>query len=744
MNKLPCMFISSLSLIALAISNAQAELGAVAPPPYTPATGGYPAWYEDTSEPEAERLDLCLSKAELTPGAGYLCILLPNPGIFDDTKPIVFPDNWPDESFWFLAETTIPEGAVAGYEMDAYVAGIEAAFGGGDPLPGDQVSFARIRIRISVPVAGTYTVTHPYGVDTFNVTTPGRRAINMTRDIGIGAPGDFSGALGGDIGPFLHGVGGPYQAQNPETGQTETFIGNPNITEAVTGSPFDTNFVRIEGPAGVIETNLFSVSGKLSDPRDPLPLEIERATYRRTASGTQISVFADSASNSDVCFRETLDLVDGVPPSPCLTDMTANNSGKYFGHNSAATTLPPFIVATSVDPSGVKQQTSLSSKLADVVKISTATYSWDDQTLRVTATSSDEVQVPDLAAPGFGRLSKSGTQQTLEVSDLSQPPATVTVKSAAGGSDTEMVRVVGTAPAPTDNELPVAVDDAAATSSGVPISINLLANDSDPDDNTPLTIVDLGQPATGLGSVALNGTTSVLYTPPLNVTTPLTVTFSYSVQDALGDKSATPATVTVTVSPNLPPTVVNDAVTTLNAPITIDVLANDTDPEGNVPLTINGFGQPAAGQGSVTSNGTTLTYTPPATVTTAFTTTFSYTARDSLGAVSVPASVSVTVNPPLPPAVVENLTVTTAQVTPRSNNRFTWDIRGQTSITNGNVITISVTTANGLQELGTTAVPGTGRWRISLTSTEVVPSANPVISVRSSVGTVVQQALDVR
>ncbi|HCP55988.1 MAG TPA: hypothetical protein DIU04_14780 [Pseudomonas sp.] len=236
----------------------------------------------------------------------------------------------------------------------------------------------------------------------------------------------------------------------------------------------------------------------------------------------------------------------------------------------------------------------------------------------------------------------------------------------------------------------------------------------------------------------------MLYTPPLNVTTPLTVTFSYSVQDALGDKSATPATVTVTVSPNLPPTVVNDAVTTLNAPITIDVLANDTDPEGNVPLSINGFGQPVAGQGSVTSNGTTLTYTPPASVTTAFTTTFSYTARDSLGAVSVPASVSVTVNPPLPPAVVENLTVTTAQVTPRSNNRFTWDIRGQTSITNGNVMTISVTTANGLQELGTTAVPGTGRWRLSLTSTEVVPSANPVISVRSSVGTVVQQALDVR
>ncbi len=121
---------------------------------------------------------------------------------------MVFPDNWPDEAFWFLAETTIPNNA-AGYGMDAYVAGIEAAFAGGNPLDGDQISFARIRMRINVPVAGTYTITHPYGVETVNVTTPGRRAINITRDIGVGAPGVFSGALSGAVGPFLRSVNGP-------------------------------------------------------------------------------------------------------------------------------------------------------------------------------------------------------------------------------------------------------------------------------------------------------------------------------------------------------------------------------------------------------------------------------------------------------------------------------------------------------------------------------------------------------
>ena len=29
---------------------------------------------------------------------------------------------------------------------------------------------------VDYPTAGTYTITHPYGVETVNVTTPGRRA----------------------------------------------------------------------------------------------------------------------------------------------------------------------------------------------------------------------------------------------------------------------------------------------------------------------------------------------------------------------------------------------------------------------------------------------------------------------------------------------------------------------------------------------------------------------------------------
>ncbi|WP_415769836.1 Ig-like domain-containing protein [Pseudomonas sp. LB3P38] len=739
MNNWPRLALNALGLTLSLSGSAFAQLAAVDPGPYTFATGKFPMWYQDNN---MLSMELCQSRAAssrvpaATPPA-YMCTLLPAPGIFDDTLPMVFPDNWPDEAFWFLAETNIPNNA-AGYGMDAYVAGIEAAFAGGNPLDGDQISFARIRMRINVPVAGTYTITHPYGVETVNVTTPGRRAINITRDIGVGVPGVFNGALNGAIGPFLRSVNGPYTEVNPDTGAIETFVGDPNLTEQVTGSPNNTNFVRIQGPAGTIQSNLFTLSGKVLDNRAQTHVDLSRATYRRITSGTgtstRVEVFGKADNSSTLCFRETLALVPGPPPSPCLTNMVGDGTGLYFGQRLLSGPVPPVVVLTATNPAGTTRPTAVSSKLTDLVKIQTARYNWSNHSLLIEATSTDEVAVPDMVAQGYGRLSKTGTLQKITVADLSQPPATVTVKSAAGGSDTEPVVVVGSAPNTGENQAPLSVADTGSTSFGVPITLNLLANDSDPDGNTPLSITALTPPAAGQGTVALSGTTAVIYTPPAVVTVPLTTTFTYKAQDIKGLASATPATVTITVAPNRPPVAVADSIATLGVAVPINVLANDTDPEGNVPLAVASLTQPAAGRGTVSSNGTVITYTPPATVTTAFTTTFTYIARDSFGALSTPATVTVQVSPR--PAA-ETFTVTTATVSARSNNRFTWDFAGTSSVTTGNTITIKVSTPTGLATLGTTTVPANGRWKLTVNNTTtVIPSANPTATITSSQGTV--------
>ncbi|WP_392887343.1 Ig-like domain-containing protein [Pseudomonas migulae] len=740
MNKWPRFALNALGLTLSLSGSAFAQLSAVDTGPYTFATGKFPMWYQDS---DLLSLELCQSRATSSrvpsaPGApSYMCILNPEPGFFDDTLPMVFPDNWPPEAFWFLAETSIND--VGGYGVDAYVAGIEAAFTAEDPIDGDQASFARIRLRVNVPVAGTYTITHPYGVETVNVTTPGRRAINITRDIGIGAPGNFSGALNGDVGPFLRSVNGPYTEVNPDTGAIERFVGDPNLSEAVTGSPFNNNFLRVQGPAGTIQTTLFTVSGKILDSRAQTPVEIGRATYRRTSTGpgtssTRVEVFGKSTNGSSLCFRETVPLVPGPPQSPCLVSMTGDNTGQFFAQHLTGSTVPPVVVVTATDPSGTNRPTAVSSKVTDIVKIQTARYNWSNHSLLIEATSTDEVQVPDMVAQGYGRLTKTGTLQRLTVADLAQPPASVTIKSAAGGNDTEPVVVVGTAPNTGENQAPLAVADNASTSFGVPITLSLLANDSDPDGNVPLSITALTPPAPGQGTVALSGTTAVVYTPPAVVNAPLTATFTYKAQDIKGLASVTPATVTITVAPNQAPTAVADSVATLGVAVPISVLANDTDPEGNLPLAIASFSQPPTNRGSVSSNGTVLTYTPPATVTTAFTTTFTYFVRDNFGAVSAsPATVTVQVSP-RPPA--ETFAVTTATVSARSNNRFTWDFAGTSSVTTGNTITVQVSTPTGLQTLGTTTVPVTGRWRLTVNNTTtVVPSANPTATITSSQGT---------
>lgn len=734
MNKWPRFALNALGLALSLTGSAYAQLAAVDPGPYTFATGKFPMWYQDENQLSME---LCQSRAASSRVAAsvppaYMCILLAEPGIYDDAQPMIFPDNWPPEAFWFLAETTIANNA-AGYGMDAYVAGIEAAFASENPADGDQQSFARIRIRVNVPLAGTYTITHPYGVETVNVTAPGRRAINITRDIGIGAPGNFSGAVGGAIGPFLRSVNGPYTEVNPDTGATETFVGDPNLNEAVTGSPFNTNFVRITGPAGTIQSNVFSLSGKVLDNRQQTHVDIDRATYRRTAAGVRAEVFAKADSSSTLCFRETVALLPGPPQTPCQTSLLGDNNGLFFGHRLGTGAVPPVVVVTATNPTGTTRPTAVSAKLTDVVKVQTARYNWANHSLLIEATSSDEVAIPDMVAQGYGRLSKTGTLQRITVADLTQPPATVTVKSAAGGSDTEAVVVVGTAPNTGENQAPIANADAGSTSFGVPITLSLLTNDSDPDGDNPLGITALTQPAAGQGTVALNGSTSVVYTPPAVVNAPLTTTFTYKAQDAKGLASANPATVTITVAPNQAPTAVADSVATLGVAIPINVLANDTDPEGNVPLAVNSLTQPAAGRGTVSSNGTVITYTPPATVTTAFTTTFTYIARDNFGALSTPATVTVQVSPR--PAA-ETFAVTASTVQARSGGRFNWDFTGTSSVTTGNTITVQVTTPTGLVTLGTTTVPLTGRWRLTLNNTTVVPSANPTATIRSSQGTV--------
>jgi extracellular elastinolytic metalloproteinase len=148
------------------------------------------------------------------------------------------------------------------------------------------------------------------------------------------------------------------------------------------------------------------------------------------------------------------------------------------------------------------------------------------------------------------------------------------------------------------NAPPVAADDSATTNEDTPVTINLLANDSDDVAVVAGTEV-VNAPAHG--TVQTFGSGVVLYTPDPNYSG--TDTFRYTVKDQ-GGAISNSAVVTVTVvavadTPTL--TVTPTAAGDENAPVPLDVQAALTDTDGSEVLSVTVGGVPAS---AVLSAGT--------------------------------------------------------------------------------------------------------------------------------------------
>ncbi len=172
-----------------------------------------------------------------------------------------------------------------------------------------------------------------------------------------------------------------------------------------------------------------------------------------------------------------------------------------------------------------------------------------------------------------------------------------TISDGNGGTDTATVTVSVTG----TNRTPVALAD-SASSEGSSVVINVLENDYDPDGDL-LTISNISQGTSG--SVTLNADNTLTYTPQNGFAG--IDTFTYTVSDSQGNQAT--ASVTVTITQNVAPTAQSDVATTSEGQaVVIDVLANDTDSNGD-PLTISGITQPTNGNVAVNLDGT-VTYTP--------------------------------------------------------------------------------------------------------------------------------------
>ena len=369
----------------------------------------FPSWYRDT---EGLALGLCRSTTDF-------CFPLA-------ANPAGFPGNIGDEAFYSLIEfKNIATGSDFQYR---YLGALEAAYlPGPTPKHGDETVFARIRITFNFNDPnknGTYQVTHPYGVHTFeNVEATdktnliGSQAANFfTVDVPMGT--GFDGALAGPVGPFIQWD----TEQELLVSGAEQFVGNPTVEHTFTGSPFGTNYFEIQGPAGsnldglepspvvgvrtphdTIRVDVGNVLGQKWTAPIAQNLSVEQALMTRNASINSVDVWATSGPGHTLLLTGS-----GMPSLKMLADGAV--AGKYHGHIEypSATAVPGSIKVTNLTSVPV---VSAIHAVTDMVKISTASFNDATGEVAIVAHSSDEFTHPNLVVQGVPGVASGAMTQ---------------------------------------------------------------------------------------------------------------------------------------------------------------------------------------------------------------------------------------------------------------------------------------------------------------------------------------------
>jgi subtilisin-like proprotein convertase family protein len=202
----------------------------------------------------------------------------------------------------------------------------------------------------------------------------------------------------------------------------------------------------------------------------------------------------------------------------------------------------------------------------------------------------------------------------------------------------------------TQDYAPIAQNFSLSTQQNQAASFNVLSHTYDTDGTytiAPGSLSILSQPANGTLSVNAQ-TGQIVYTPNFGFSG--ADSFTYTVHDTNGVASRT-ATVTLDVGKlNQTPVANNDSTSTLaHTPVSIDILANDTDASGSLlPSTVKIVQQPNFGTVSVNPVTGIATYTPGPNFTVSDS--FQYTVSDSNGLTSNVATVTINLTQSTPVA----------------------------------------------------------------------------------------------
>ncbi len=162
------------------------------------------------------------------------------------------------------------------------------------------------------------------------------------------------------------------------------------------------------------------------------------------------------------------------------------------------------------------------------------------------------------------------------------------------------------------NRRPTCVPDSATTNAGVPVDVDVTANDSDPDMDPVALILSpiIIPPAHGTATRLSNST--IRYAPAAGYSGPDSL--QYEIGDFLSGRCRTTVSLTVLAAANRPPVAVADSATTpADTAVTIDVISNDNDPDlDSLTFSANPIPVPPARGTATTVPPRSIRYVPAA------------------------------------------------------------------------------------------------------------------------------------
>jgi type IV pilus assembly protein PilY1 len=241
--------------------------------------------------------------------------------------------------------------------------------------------------------------------------------------------------------------------------------------------------------------------------------------------------------------------------------------------NNAPGDVTATFSATATNTAPTASDTSASVTAGDSVNINLSSFTSDDD--------DDALTYSTDTAPTNGDLSWNGSTATYTSTGSTADTDSFVYKvdDNNGGTATATVSITINAPVSGNND-PVATNDSATVAEGGSITIDVVDNDTDVD-NDSLTVSNVGAPANGYGGVQNNNDGTITYNHLGGEN--IADSFTYTISDSNGGTDTATVSITIT-NVNDAPVANNDTASVANGGTlnqTTSVLDNDTDAEND-------------------------------------------------------------------------------------------------------------------------------------------------------------------